>query len=72
MNSNRFANYQEWRDAITGKYGLDLSRAYCEERILALADAARPSTAIFTAAYGDLYLAKVSGWFQRASEEAVK
>ncbi|NJM37719.1 MAG: hypothetical protein HC845_07590 [Akkermansiaceae bacterium] len=72
MNPNLFTSYQEWREAITGKCGLELDRAYCEERIAALADFSIPSTRSFLDTYGQDYLATVSSWFQRASEEAVK
>lgn len=72
MNPNLFLNYEEWRDAITGRCGLDLTRAYCEERIEALADLTIPSTKSFLDSYGADYLAAVSSWFQRARREAVK
>ena len=65
-----FSEFAYWRDTITGRCGLTLSRAYCEERIHALSDPAVPTTKSFTATYGEDYLKQVIGWFRRAQEEA--
>jgi len=67
-----FANYYEWRSAITGSCGLILGRAYCRERITALGNASIPSTAAFLEAYGGLYLNQVSEWFRQAESEATE
>jgi hypothetical protein len=64
-----FPDFADWRETITGRCGLTLSRAYCEERIHALSDPAVLTTKSFTATYGEDYLKQVIGWFRRAQEE---
>lgn len=65
-----FSEFTEWRDTITGRCGLTLSRAYCEERIHALSNPAVTTTKSFTVTYGEEYLKQVIGWFRRAQEES--
>ena len=65
-----FSNYNEWRSAITGRCGLTLSRAYCRERLAALADPEVPSTKAFLEAYGKSYSNQVCQWFKQAENEA--
>jgi hypothetical protein len=71
MNSPHvFSEFYEWRDAITGRCGLELTAAYCKERIQALMDSSVPSTKNFVETYGAEYLQCVIAWFRRAGEEA--
>ena len=67
-----FKNYDQWRAAITGPCGLTLSRAYCRERLAALADSTIPSTGAFLEAYGKNYLDQVCQWFEQAESEAAE
>lgn len=62
-----FESYEEWREAITRRCGVALTKAYCEERIRALADPKDPATRAFTEFYGEGYLRTVVSWFQRAA-----
>lgn len=66
-----FNDFNEWRQAITIRCGLELTRAYCHERVEALLDPAISSTKNFIDTYGEEYLQQVITWFRRASEEAV-
>ena len=66
-----FSDYTEWRKAITVRCGLELTAAYCQERLQALADTSAPGTGDFVATYGEDYLRQVIAWFRRAGEEAV-
>jgi hypothetical protein len=65
-----FANYYEWRSAITGPCGLALTAAYCAERLKDLQNASIPSTRAFVDAYGEGYLEAVISWFRQAESEA--
>jgi hypothetical protein len=67
-----FVSYEEWRNAMVNKAGVELSRSYCDERILALSDETLTSTQSFLAMYGKTYLIQVKRWFERASQEAVQ
>lgn len=66
-----FSDFTEWRYAITVRCGLELTAAYCRERLLALADSSIPSTRSFRETYGEEYLTQVIAWFRRAEEEAI-
>jgi hypothetical protein len=65
-----FSEFHEWRDAITRRCGLELTAAYCAERVQALMDSSVPSTKNFVETYGEDYLRNVISWFRRAGEEA--
>ena len=65
-----FSNYDDWRRTITGVCRLELTRAYCRERLLALADDDEPTTRDFVKAYGNDYRNRVLSWFRQAEEEA--
>ena len=66
-----FESYDAWRTAITGICRMELTRAYCRERLAALADDREPSTLAFIRTYGAAYRDRVSEWFLRAGEEAL-
>jgi hypothetical protein len=66
-----FSDYIEWRRAITVRCGLELTAAYCQERVQAQTDDSAAGTANFVATYGEDFLRQVIGWFRRAGEEAV-
>ena len=65
-----FSDFNEWRQAITVRCGLTLSRDYCAERIAALRDDAVTSTQNFIATYGESYRDLVISWFEQARMEA--
>ena len=65
-----FSDFTEWRQAITLRCGLTLSRDYCTERIAALRDDSIPATQNFIAHYGENYRAHVISWFEQAHHEA--
>lgn len=65
-----FSDFNEWRQAITIRCGLTLSRDYCAERIAALRDDAVTSTRNFIDTYGENYRELVISWFERAHNEA--
>lgn len=59
-----FETYEEWREAITGRCGLTLTKNYCEERIRALSDPEDASTRDFVRLYGESYLRSAISWFR--------
>ncbi len=65
-----FTDFDEWRQAITIRCGLTLSRDYCAERIAALRDDAVTSTRNFIETYGENYRELVISWFEQAYNEA--
>lgn len=65
-----FKDFPEWRQAITVRCGLTLSRDYCTERIAALRDDAVTSTQNFINTYGESYRDLVISWFEQAHNEA--
>lgn len=65
-----FESYEEWHEAITQRCGLDLTEAYCDERIRALGNRKDPATRAFLDLYGEAYLGKVVSWFGRARNGA--
>lgn len=65
-----FESYEEWREAITGRCGLNLTAAYCGERISALRDARDESTSAFIRHYGIAYRDRVVSWFERVLGES--
>lgn len=65
-----FSDFSEWRQAITVRCGLTLSREYCAERIAALRDDTITSTRNFIQTYGEDYRALVISWFEQARNEA--
>lgn len=71
MSRSEFQTYGEWRRAITGIAGLELTRGYCQERRVALADESNPTTNDFIRTYGRDYLERVEGWFLQAEKEAL-
>jgi hypothetical protein len=65
-----FSTYGEWKDALTIRCGIPLTREYASERLKALENAADPATADFVRCYGENYRRQVATWFQRAAGEA--
>jgi len=61
-----FQSYNEWRQALTQRCGIQLTPAYARERIQALQDDQNPTTRDFTAKYGRDYLKQVIRWFEQA------
>ena len=66
-----FESYEAWREAITGRCGLQLTAAYCAGRIRALRDDRDESTVAFVGHYGSSYRDRVVSWFERAAAEAL-
>lgn len=67
---NLFNSFEQWRAAITGPCGINLTQDYCEDRVRALNNPAEPSTKAFVEAYGETYRALVVSWFDQAARHA--
>lgn len=61
--------YAQWRECITQKCRIKLTRAYLEERIASLGDPEAPQTRGFRDLYGEAHYQDVRRWFQRALAE---
>lgn len=62
-------SYQEWRECITVRCGLDLHRQYIVSRLQQLRDASHPKTREFVGKYGEIHLRQIVRWFEIAHEE---
>ena len=62
-------SYDEWKHCITVKCRIPLTVDYVAKRIGALSDERDPTTARFTALYGDSYRLRIIRWFEQARSE---
>ena len=58
-------NYDEWRQVITIKGGIELTPSYTSERLNALKNEKDPSTQNFIKLYGSEYHKHVISWFEQ-------
>lgn len=70
MEDFYFQNYAEWRHAFAERCKIPLTPQYAQERIEALKNPSDPSTAEFTATYGEAYLQQVITWFENVRNTA--
>lgn len=63
-------SYDQWRECITERCGIPLTRVFVESRLKELRDAAHPQTRQFIGKYGTEYTNLVIGWFESAEREA--
>lgn len=72
MNTNGFpTTFAEFCYLITQRCGTALTRAYCQERIIALRDDQDSSTRDFLKCYGKPHHQQVIAWYEQASREAL-
>jgi hypothetical protein len=64
-----FQSYTEWRDALTQRCKINLTKDYARARIDSLRNDSDPHTQEFAAKYGDAYLQQVIQWFERAEQQ---
>lgn len=64
-----FNTYAEWRDALQVRCGIRMTAEYARERIAALQNDAKRSTAEFVRCYGEAYRQQVIDWFKQAERE---
>lgn len=69
MTDFYFQDYQEWRDAITTRCNIKLTKDYSRSRIDALRNMDDATTKEFVAKYGADYVELVIQWFERAEKE---
>ena len=62
-------SYDEWKHCITVECRIPLTADYVAKRIAALSDERDPTTARFTALYGDPYRQRIIRWFEQARRE---
>lgn len=62
-------SYGEWKHCITVECRIPLTADYVAKRIAALSNGRDPTTARFTALYGDAYRLRIIGWFEQARSE---
>lgn len=62
-------NYDDWVKCITIGCKIDLTVEFARERIDALRDRSDAHTKKYVEMYGEAYLERVLGWFERAFEE---
>lgn len=61
--------YPQWRECITQKCRIKLTRAYLEERIASLSNPETPENLGFRRLYGEAHYQDVRRWFARALAE---
>lgn len=61
--------YAQWRECITIKCRVRLTRAYLEDRIASLADPETNENRGFRRLYGEAHFEAVRRWFQKALDE---
>jgi len=61
-----FQSFNEWREAITIRCNIKLTKEYVHSRINALQDSSDKTTQEFKAQYGEDYLNQVIDWFKQA------
>lgn len=64
------ATYKEWKDCITTRCGIPLTKSYIDGRLSETRDDGHPKTIEFMRLYGEPYIKQVMVWFDRAREEA--
>lgn len=64
-----FSTYCEWREALTVRCGIPLTREYARERIAALKNRQDRATGEFVKLYGEEYRKQVMTWFEKAERE---
>ena len=64
-----FQSYTEWRDALTQRCKINLTKDYARARIDSLRNGNDPHTQEFAAKYGDAYLQQVIQWFEHAEQQ---
>ena len=62
-------NFTEWKHCITVECGIELSRHYIDQRLVALQTENDHYTQQFTRLYGPKHLAQVLSWFKQAQAE---
>ena len=63
-------SFQQWRECITVRCGIPLSRTYVASRLDELRDASHPKTREFFGKYGQAHLCQVIEWFETAQKES--
>lgn len=60
------ATFDQWRRCITVDCGLDLTPAFCEQRLQALRDPKDYHTDRLTTLYGAQHVRQLIAWFEQA------
>lgn len=63
------SDYQQWRECITVRCGIALTKGYVGARLHELRDPSHPKTREFVGKYGEGHLRQVIRWFETAYEE---
>lgn len=63
-------SYQQWRECITVRCGILLSKNYIASRLGELRDSSHPKTHEFSEKYGQAHLSEVIHWFEMAQKES--
>ncbi|MBL9007583.1 MAG: hypothetical protein JNJ46_25225 [Myxococcales bacterium] len=61
--------YAQWRECITVKCRIKLSRNYLEDRLCSLEESESNENRNFRRLYGEAHFQAVRRWFQKALEE---
>lgn len=63
-------SYQQWRECITVRCGVPLTRSFVTARLEELRNPKHPKTSEFAQKYGSEYLQQVISWFEQAERSA--
>jgi hypothetical protein len=63
-------SYQQWRECITVRCGIALTKTYIASRLVELRDPSHPKTHEFCGKYGQAYLTQIVQWFETAQKES--
>ena len=63
-------SYQQWRECITVRCGISLSKTYIAARLGELRNSSHPKTHEFFERYGQAHLSQVIQWFETAQKES--
>ncbi len=63
-------SYQQWRECITVRCGIPLTKSYIDSRLGELRNASHPRTREFFGKYGQAHLNQVIQWFETAQKES--
>lgn len=63
--------FEAWQRCIEHDCGITLTKAFVEERLLALRDRRDPSTARLAELCGEVHVSNLVSWFERAARQLV-
>lgn len=62
-------SYQQWRECITVRCCISLTKSYIASRLKELRNPSHPKTEEFCQKYGEDYLRQIIQWFEMAEKE---